>query len=566
MRLLRQIQLLLALCGTLPVLGGDSQTTRKDNATSEKSSHPLLPPLPAAQPTDPPLALSLREALEMALGNNLDARIEKVSIRAEQARIRFEFGAFDPVFSLQAARESTRRPENANDLSSTEQTLQRDQITAVENNTNALRSLQGLPPLSTNDRTSGIRNVIFDQQNDRYSASLVQKTPWGMRYGFFAEANRLRNTFSSNLLPVFPEYQTVTQIQVVQPLLKDFGPAAGLVGVRTARLNRKIAYLGWKRQLMSSLQAVAATHSDMLFSSREVQVREDAVAADQKLVRYNQRRLEVGFSQPFDVQQALAQVSLDQEQLLIARNALLERQFALKRLILPQFEANDTRVFLPKPEPLLEMPELDRSLLLQAAFAHRPDFHQSLANADAQDVRLRFARNQLLPQLDLVGTYGLNGLSSSFDDSFNQAFDGHTPAWSVGVTFRVPLGNIQARAQLDQVKALREQAILKIKQTELAVGTDVDTFLNRVRTSLQRVQTAAKTRELNEEALRIGTRRMEEGQVSNFELLAQMRRLYDARSGELGAQAELNRSILQLWLATGTLFEKLGIQVPDDRP
>jgi outer membrane protein TolC len=59
---------------------------------------------------------------------------------------------------------------------------------------------------------------------------------------------------------------------------------------------------------------------------------------------------------------------------------------------------------------------------------------------------------------------------------------------------------------------------------------------------------------------------MEEGQQSNFEVLSQLRRLYEAKSGEIAAQAELNRSILQLWLATGTLFQQLGIQVPEDHP
>ena len=510
--------------------------------------------------------ISLQQALEMALTNNLDARFEKLSIRAEQARVRFEFGAFDPVFSVQATRDSTRRPQNANDLSSAQQILQRDQITALQNQTNTFREINGLDPLPTNERTGEVRGIVFDQQSDRYGASLIQRTPWGMRYGFFAEVNRLRNTFSGDTTNVLPQYQTLAQIQLVQPLLRDFGPGAGMAAVRTAKLNRKIAFLAWKRQLLSSLQLVAATYSDMMFAQRELEVRVDAIEADNKLVRYNQRRLEVGFSQPFDVQQALAQVSLDNEQLLIARNSLRERQLALNRLILPQFEVQDARVFLPRQDTKIPTPNLDRSQLLQVAFANRPDFHQALANADAQDVKLRFARNQVLPQLDLVGTYGLNGLSNSLDDAYSQTNRGSTPAWSVGLTFRLPLGNIQARAQLDQAKTLREQAILRIKQTELTVGTDVDTVLNRVQTNLQRIQTARKTRELNEEALRIGTRRMEEGQQSNFEVLSQLRRLYEAKSGEIAAQAELNRSILQLWLATGTLFQQLGIQVPEDHP
>jgi len=204
-------------------------------------------------------------------------------------------------------------------------------------------------------------------------------------------------------------------------------------------------------------------------------------------------------------------------------------------------------------------------LWLQLAFANRPDFQSALADAEAQDVRLRFAKNQLLPQLDLVASYGLNGLSTTYSEGFNQSLTGHTPSWSVGLTFRVPLGNIQARAQRDLALAQKEQALLRIKQTELAIGVDIDTVLSRIETNRQSQETARNTRRLFEEAVRIGTRRLEEGQVSNFELVEQLRRLYDAKSRELAAEAELNRSISQLWLASGTILEKLGIQLPEEK-
>jgi len=60
---------------------------------------------------------------------------------------------------------------------------------------------------------------------------------------------------------------------------------------------------------------------------------QDAVAADEKLVQQNQRRLELGFMSPIDVQQARAQVSLDQEQLILSKNLFMERQFLLRRFI-----------------------------------------------------------------------------------------------------------------------------------------------------------------------------------------------------------------------------------------
>lgn len=563
--------------------------------------------------------ISLRDAINMALRNNLDAKSDFLGIRSEHAKMRFEAGAFDPTFSINVSRESLRRPENANDFTSVEQVRQQNQINAANaqaialNNVAASSAAQsaltnaqfnaaaaqvaaagGNQQLAAQQQAAATANLnaaavafnsaaavsrsvnngsglttfnstIFDQQNDRFSANLIERTPWGMRYGFFVEANRLRNTFGGDTRQIFPEYQTLAQVQVVQPLLKDFGPAANLSNLRIARLSKKIAILTWKQRVETSIQSVMSTYYEMLFGLADIGVKQEAIEADNKLVRQNQRRLEVGFMQPFDVQQARAQVSLDEEQLLTSKNQFMERQFALKRLIIDRFNVNDARMFYPLSAPALVPPVLDRSLFLQQAFANRADFQQALAEADAQDIRLRFARNQLLPQLDLVATYGLNGLTQgSSGDSFNQAFEGRTPSWTFGLNFRVPLGNVQARAQLDLVKAQKEQAIIKIKQSELGIGVDVDTVISRIETNQQRLVTARNTSALFEEAVRIAYRRLDEGQISSFDIIEQQRKLYDARSRELAARTELNKSITQLWLVTGMVLEKMNIRLGGD--
>ena len=56
---------------------------------------------------------------------------------------------------------------------------------------------------------------------------------------------------------------------------------------------------------------------------------------------------------------------------------------------------------------------------------------------------------------------------------------------------------------------------------------------------------------------------MEAGQLSNFELIQQQTRLYEVRSIELQYQAALNKAITELWLATGTVLDNLGVVYED---
>ena len=243
------------------------------------------------------------------------------------------------------------------------------------------------------------------------------------------------------------------------------------------------------------------------------------------------------------------------------RARLMERQFLLKRLILGEFDLNDTHVFIPEEMPPLPVPKLDRSAFLRDAFANRPEFQQALVQADAEDVRVRFAYNQLLPQLDVIATYGLNGLSGTYEASADRAFRGHEPSWVVGLNLQIPFMNIQARARRDEALASQYQAILRIKQVEHLIGNEVDTVITRIEINRQRLETARNTRALNEEAVRIVYRRLEEGQLSTFDVIEQQKKLYDAKSREFAAVSELNKAISQLWLVTGTVLERSGIHV-----
>jgi outer membrane protein len=569
--------------------------------------------------------ITLEQAIEMALQNNLDARFEHVGIAVEEARRRNAAGQFDPTFSATAIRESVRRPQNANDFSSTEEVRQAAQIQAITDQTNAInasipaanaqaaaqaaqaaaiaadvatRAGQNLLTLTPNGvvtvqgmalgqvtanlaaATANLTNVanslstsanvvsssstffsdtIFNQENDRLNGAVQGRTPWGMRYGFQVEANRLRNTFSGDIRTVFPEYQTSATVTVVQPLLKNFGPAANLADLRIARLNKQTQILTWKQRVATSVQNVIATYYDMLYAMRDIEVHQAMIDSGMKLLEQNKRRLELGFMSPLDVQQAEVQVSIDREATIISKGLFMERQFALKRLILKELEQDNRRIFVPGTAPRLPLPKINRAEFLQTALARRYDYQAALLDAEVQNIRLRFAQNQLYPQLDLVGTYGLNGLQGNYGDSFDQGLSGHTPEWSAGFQVQIPFGFVKERAQLNLVKGLQQQSILKIKQTELNVGVDVDTVISRILTNQQRVETARRTRELQEEASRVAAKRLAEGQLSSFELIEQGRKLGDAQSRELATIAEYNKSVSQLWLATGTILDRQGV-------
>ena len=178
-------------------------------------------------------------------------------------------------------------------------------------------------------------------------------------------------------------------------------------------------------------------------------------------------------------------------------------------------------------------------------------------------MRLKFAKNQAWPQLDVVGSYGWTGLDRTFNDAVDRLQEGEAPAWQLGINGSVPLGGVQGRAQIEAAKARKAQAIIRIKQAELEIGLSVKRSVVAIRNSQQALSAAKATSNAAKDLVTVGLKRMEAGQLSNFELIEQQRRLYDARSVELQFQAALNKAITELWLATGTVLDNLGVVYED---
>lgn len=520
--------------------------------------------------------ITLRQAIEMALKNNINIRWSKTDVKVDADRVRIAWGAFDPSLNLTATRESIRTPQDAQQIVATGQgesllQLQQNRLLAEliyqQAVTQAILSGQAIPPrpaaLDEPIATTLNQTPIFEEENYRLQSAVQGRMPWGGQYSLGLRADQLDNTLSRQIPPSLfnPEWATFAGVSFNQPLLRDFGFDANLAEVRIARKNREISEITWESKIVTAMTTVLVTYYDMLFSYRLIDVWKDAIEADRKLLGENRRRLDLGMMAPIDVQQAEAQMSVDEDKMLVAKNLFMERQFQLKRQVLKGYEAEVDQVYCPTGDELLEAPRINRAELMKIAFEYRLDYRNALKDADIQNIRLKYAKNQLWPRLDVVATLGYNGLSNSLDSSWSKALDSQAPQWSIGLQASIPLGNLQARAQYDVVKGLKEQAVLRIKQVELNISLDVDTAISRVVTNTQSMETSRKTVRLREEEVRIQKRRIEEGQISSFEAIETLKKLYDERSRELNAVAELNKSIIQLWAATGTVLQRLSIRV-----
>jgi len=489
---------------------------------------------PAKTDSDP---ITMTEAIHLALKNNLDIQSSNLDVVISDAQHRGAFGDFDPKFDLLAEYLNTRTPQNAAQYVAT-------------------------------SRVAGLQRV-YTENDYQFHVSLQGKTSLGTQYSLTFQDDQLINTLNQdpNYSLFSPEYQSFLGLQVRQPLLKDFGPDATLAGIRITQKSKEISELTWRGKVIDTIAGVMTTYYKMLFAVENVRLKEQSVEGDQKLLDQNRRRLQLGFMSPIDVRQAEVAVSSDQGDLLEAQDYFKQQQFALKQQLFSDMSQDNGRDFDPVTG-LHEMPLPDRTRdeLLHNAFQYRYDYQAALKGVERESLRIRYAKNQLYPNVDLIGSYGVNGLRAGYDTSILKALQNETPAIVGGIEVAFPIGNRQAKATYDQVVAQKAQALVKLKQAEMKVVYDVDAALSHIETTRQRVIAAQTSTRAAEEALKIANGELEQGLLSSFDVIDQKKKLDDARVRELSAVADMNVSLVQLWVATGTLLDEQNVQIGTSTP
>lgn len=531
-------------------------------------------PAPAATGDGQTQILSLREAIAMALKDNIDIQWHKTDIKLQDAQIRLAWGDFDPALVFNSTYEFARTPQNPTIITSADTAqqilLEQEAIAEVNSAVSALPTPVPLPSTTaaaTPSPTPAVSTApyIFQNEDYRNSADVQGKLPFGTTYKVGVEVDHLRDTVLGLNEEFLPSNVFFAGLTVDQPLLQGFGYDANLASIRIGRRNRQVGYNNWRQRVIDSVSQVMNTYFDMAFAQELMRIRQESEDADRMLAEGNQRRVDVGLMTPIDVRQAQIAVSSDQVDLLSARNVLIARVGDLKKLIYRGVEQDDGRTFLTAGPVNMPVPVLDRETLLADAFQNRIDYATAIQQAEIEKVRLKYYQNQLLPRIDFVGTLGVNGLSTgSTAQSITNSGTG--PEWMFSVQGTIPFGNVAARANLATSNREREEAVWKLKQVELSINTDVDTAISAIRTNDQRVDTARQARKFAEEVVRAQNRRLEEGQASTLDLLDNRRLLYDAQGRELAAVDDLNKSIIDLYLATGTLLREQSITLVDDEP
>ena len=350
------------------------------------------------------------------------------------------------------------------------------------------------------------------------------------------------------------------------------------------------------RQITQTVASVELAYYALIASRENVTVAEETLALTEKNFSNQNRRAEVGTLAKSQLPQLEAEVFSQKASLLSVQNSYADSVNNLKRLLTDDFATVQGTELLPVGELNPVQTVFSRNDSWGKALSQRPEILQSQISLENADVRLRFNKNQLYPQLDLRATYGLSGshnavtlhkwpngtvsknpyrdpitkqiVSTAFVDqaaSFNSAFRdvrrGDYPNYSIGLTFSIPIPNRSARADYKAAQLQKEQALLRHKELEQSIMLEIDRLIRDAEYRFEQISVTRQARLSSELALQHETKRYEEGAIENYQVLQAQRDLTSRRYAEINAKVQYLTALSRLALAEGSTLENNNINV-----
>jgi outer membrane protein TolC len=165
-----------------------------------------------------------------------------------------------------------------------------------------------------------------------------------------------------------------------------------------------------------------------------------------------------------------------------------------------------------------------------------------------------YYKNQMLPDLDLVGSAGLSGLDTSHGGAFDSVASGDYYTWEIGLVLEIPIGNRAQKGQYLRAKHEAELAELRIKKLRQEITVDVRTALRAVELARESVRASGRSRVASEKRLEAEEERFRRGMATLNDVLTFQKEYADAISSEKRAIADYASSSVSLRRASGTLL------------
>ena len=377
-------------------------------------------------------------------------------------------------------------------------------------------------------------------------------------------------------------------VTVTQPLLRGFGPSVNRRYIRIAKNNQKATDLLFREQAIETVAGIVRLYYDLVSLLDDVDVKRQTLATAQKLNEDNQAKVDQGTLAPIELVRAQAQVAAARQDLANSDGFELQQELIVKTLLSRRGTADpllrEARVVPTTP---IEVPPTADATppqqYIDEAFRSRPELQGGRLQIENTQIAMKGTRNQMMPELDLVGTVqnsGLAGqanplapttaagisanpadpaLAGGFGGTLEQILRHNYPSYAMGIQLNLPLRNRIAEADYIRDETQLRQSQIRLQQLQNQVRLEVEGAIIAQSRARAAYEAAAEARKLQEQSLEIENEKFANGLSTNFLILQYQGYVAQARSTEVAARGAYVKAGTALERATGKTLENHNI-------
>jgi outer membrane protein len=495
---------------------------------------------------DGTLTLSLKAYLELVMANNTDIAIQMLSVEMPKNAIMRAFAPWDPQAQASFTDQKSTTPS-----------------------TGAL---------------AGASTVVGLNQPANFSYS--QTLPTGMQYSVSFGATK--STTNSSFATLNPALTSDLSVTITQPLIRNRGDYVNRLNLMMARSRLKGAEYSLKATLLQSVNTAENAYWDVVQARENLRVQESARKLADESLKLSQKQLELGAISPLDIynpEQQLATAELGVSQ---ARYALELVEDTLRRQMGVDLDPVARKLPIEVTESVdlpLNAISYDAEQEVNKAIAGRPELKAAAVNLDIDDMGIAQAKNEILPNLSLVGQYMTQGVGGTFyqrtnvfdnngnastivtkipggfGDTLSQMFGFGFPVYSLGATLTLPIKSHGAVADMADAVVSKKRDALTLRTTQQQVRLDVLTAMTNLEMSKESVKLASVARDFSQKNLDAENQKYQLGTDPVLFVLQAQNTLVQAESSVVTNQVNMRRSVLNLLTRTGELLDERGIVI-----
>jgi outer membrane protein len=415
----------------------------------------------------------------------------------------------------------------------------------------------------------------------------------GMGNQFGVSQNSPFNMFS-------PYNQSSLSLSIQQNLLQGFRPSVNNRAIRVAKNQQNISELTFKNQVMATVSNVVTLYWDLVSFVEALKVKQQTFELDQKLFNDNKRRADLGAIAPIDIIQAEAEMKSAQQDVTNSEMQVLQQETILKTALtrsgLERAEVANAHIV---PTDHFEMPaqETVRPMqdLIVEAMKNRPDVQQTTIAIENARITTLGVKDAMLPTLTAFATTSNSGLAGQintlpvpvttingqtqlvqrtagdvngyflggYGTVLSQLFGRNFPNYSAGVSLSIPIRNRAAQADYVTDQLNFRQQLIQEKQLHNNIRQGIINSNITMQQSRSAYDTSVVARQLSEQTYAGTKRKYELGTATILDVVITQRDSTNRELAEVQAKSNYIHSKINMDSVLGRVLDVYNVNIDE---